>query len=377
MSRQKSSPRFHFTGSAVLLSALVFLVPALKEGNPGLYLLAVLVPSVLLFSTTLLARVFSLDRMILSLALFLCAMGIAALALSGPDAARDQALRCCAGLAALLTGGVLIRSLSPSILTSVCTAFLGLLLLTGKLLSPDLNLPLTEAAQALLLISFASLLSRQGPVPALLLAFAVTALLLIRDDIADAWLWSLAVLALLFAADGRPAVALSGLAGVLLCGFGSFFLYHTGTVPRNDGILSVMISVGAAGAEPLPAEFASLDTDCLFPLLVGRFGLIFGGLAALLFLPLTLRGASVASFARARFHAVLAMGITLLLALRTLSALLSLFGILPLSGPDVPLLTASLPALCAQLFLLGLLCGISGRNDADLAEDAHLAMLAK
>ena len=32
--------------------------------------------------------------------------------------------------------------------------------------------------------------------------------------------------------------------------------------------------------------------------------------------------------------------------------------------------------LNAQLFLTGLLCGLSGRNDADLAEDAHLAMLA-
>ena len=35
------------------------------------------------------------------------------------------------------------------------------------------------------------------------------------------------------------------------------------------------------------------------------------------------------------------------------------------------------PDLCARLFLTGLLCGISGRCDADLAEDAHLAMLAK
>ena len=94
-------------------------------------------------------------------------------------------------------------------------------------------------------------------------------------------------------------------------------------------------------------------------------------------LPLTLRGASVAVSARTRFHAVLAMGISLMLALRTLASMLSVFGLLPAAMPALPLLTASLPSLCAQMFLIGLLCGISGRNDADLAEDAHLAMLAK
>ena len=71
------------------------------------------------------------------------------------------------------------------------------------------------------------------------------------------------------------------------------------------------------------------------------------------------------------------MGITLLLALRALAGILAFFGFLPLTGPDIPLLTSSLPDLCAQMFLVGLLSGISGRNDADLAEDAHLAMLAK
>ena len=67
----------------------------------------------------------------------------------------------------------------------------------------------------------------------------------------------------------------------------------------------------------------------------------------------------------------------MLLSLRALTALLSMFGIFPLPGLRIPFLTFSLPDLCAQLFLAGLLCGVSGRNDADLAEDAHLAMLAK
>ena len=100
-------------------------------------------------------------------------------------------------------------------------------------------------------------------------------------------------------------------------------------------------------------------------------------LAAALALPLALRGASVAGSARSRFHAVLAMGSTLLFALRVPLGLLPAFGVLSLPLTPLPLLTDSLPDLCAQMFALGLLCGISSVNEADLAEDVHLAMLAK
>ena len=65
------------------------------------------------------------------------------------------------------------------------------------------------------------------------------------------------------------------------------------------------------------------------------------------------------------------------LAIHALTALLSFFGFIPVSGLRLPFLTGCLPDLCAEGFLAGMLCGISGRNDADLAEDAHLAMLAK
>ena len=69
--------------------------------------------------------------------------------------------------------------------------------------------------------------------------------------------------------------------------------------------------------------------------------------------------------------------VTGLLALRALAAALAAFGFSPFPAPAVPFLTSSTPDLCSQLFLVGLLCGISGLSDADLAEDAHLAMLAK
>ena len=382
MTKKKSSDRFRFAAASVLLASLVFLVPALLRRQDDssvhtLYLLAVLIPCSMLLCGTILARMFSLDRMIMALVLWLCTAGIAALALSDPDAALTQSLHCGAALIALLIGGIMIRSLAPSVPVSVCAGLPGLLILLAGLFFSIQDLPLTEAALALLLISFASLFARQGPVSALLLGATVLALLLLLHNLADACFWGLVVLLLIFAADGRPIIVLSALAAVLLLFSGAFLLSPHPSVFHDSSALPMLTSLPVLGTETLPEEFAAADPDSLFLLLSGHYGLIFSGLTALLFLPLSLRGSTVAVSARTRFHAVLAMGITLFLSLRALAALLSFFGFLPLSGLKLPFLTGSLTDLCAELFLAGLLCGISGRNDADLAEDAHLAMLAK
>ena len=377
MNRQKSSGRFRFVAASMLLSALVFLVPALQGGNPSLYLLAVLIPCVIFLCETVIARMFSLDRMIMALVLWLCAAGIAALAQSDPDSALAQSLRCGAALIALLIGGIMIRTLTPSLLTSSGTAFLGLLLLAGKLLSPSLGLPLTEAAMALLLIAFASLSARQSTVFALLLGLAALSLMLIEGDLANAVFWALIILLLAFAVDGRLVLVIPSLAVISLLFCITFRLFPVPDLSRNLSSLEALASAGAVGAETLPEGFTSLDSGSLFLNLAGHYGLVFAGLTALLFLPFTLRGTALASAARSRFHAVLAMGASLMLSLRALAAILSAFGFIPLSGLRLPFLTDSLPDLCAQLFLAGMLCGISGRNDTDLAEDAHLAMLAK
>lgn len=375
--KRKSSPRLRFVSAALLLLVLMLLLPAVRTGDQTLYMLAIVVPCAALLCETLLARMFALDRMLLSLSLWLCATGIAALAPSDPAAAMAQSLRCGAGIAALLIGGVMIRSMSSSLLPSLCAAFLGLLMLAGRLLAPSFTVPLTEAGLALLLIAFAALLTRQGPISAAVPAVAALALLMVRGETTEALFWGLTVFLLFFAADGRLIVVLPALAVTGLFVFSSLRFSPAAVASDGKAGLAALVSAGAVGADVLPEGLAALEGDSLFPRLAGHYGLIFTGLTVLLMLPLTLRGTSVAASARTRFHAVLAMGVSLMLALRALAALLSVFGILPLDVPALPLLTSSLPALCAEMFLIGLLCGISGRNDADLAEDAHLAMLAK
>lgn len=375
MNRQKSSGRFRFAGAAALLSGLFFLVPALREGNATLYLLAAAVPCVLVLGCTLLARVFSLDRMITALSLYLCACGMAVLGPDAPEEALAQGMRCCAGLLALVMGGVLARAMVPSLLAASCAGFLGLLALAAPLFSPGLDLPLAEAGLVLVLLSMAAFLNR-GSLPALMPAAGALELLLIQRQSALAILWGLVLILIFYAADGRLVIVLPVTAAVMLS-LGGVLGFVPGSLPAPDpSSLEALASAGLAGVESLPPELA-VSGASLFPPLAGHYGLIFAGLTGLLYLPLALRGAFIASAARTRFHALLAMGVSLMLGLKTLLALLTLFGALPLEDTVLPLLTDSLPSLCAWMFLLGLQCGISGRNEADLAEDAHLAMLEK
>jgi len=375
MSKKQSSPRFRFAFAALLLSALLFLLPAVRSGDRRLYLLAALVPAFMLLCSTVLARLFSLDRMALTLALFLCSVGIAAFAPSDPDAAVAHALRCIPGMAALLIGAVLMRSLSSSMLSAVSSAFLGLLMLSAKLLVPTFSVPLAEAGLALVLVSVASLLSGRGSGFALIPGIAALILLLTGGEITLAVLWGLTVLLLLFAADGRILVILSAFCVTVFLFFGYSRLFPADFKAANTGSLNLLVSAGWTGTDMLPGDLPSAAS--LFPRLSLHFGLLFAGLTVLLFLPLSLRGVFIATSSRTRFHAVISMGISLLLALQALAALLSVFGFLPLPEVCFPFLTSSLPDLCAELFMIGMLCGISARNEADLAEDAHLAMLAK
>ena len=261
MNRQKSSPRFRFVGAAALLVLLALLVPALRDGDQRLYFLAAGVTAAMLRCMIIPARLFSLDRMILSLALYLGAVGIFSLAPADPDAALMQLLRCSIGM----VGAMLIRVLTVSMLTAGITSFLGLLLLAGGLLTRDAALPFTEAAVVLLMIAIASLLSAHGGIAALIPVLAGTALLLLQGLTVEAVVLALAILLLLWSADGRTAVALTALAAFAAVFFAAWqFGYLPAFLPGEEhtSSLSALVSAGLFGTEGTAAD-ASLPASSL------------------------------------------------------------------------------------------------------------------
>lgn len=108
-----------------------------------------------------------------------------------------------------------------------------------------------------------------------------------------------------------------------------------------------------------------------------QYGLILLLVIVFMFVLLLLRCSSIAQCTRKLFHASVASGGMLMLGLDALAFLCSVLGILSLPAGDLPFFTASLPELGGQMFLIGLISGVSARNRADLSEDTHLAMLAR
>ena len=257
MNRQKSSPRFRFVGAAALLVLLALLVPALRDGDQRLYFLAAGVTASMLLCMIIPARLFSLDRMILSLALYLGAAGIFSIAPADPDAALMQWLRCSVGAVALIIGAMLIRALTVSMLTAGITSFLGLLLLAGGLLTRDAALPFTEAAVVLLMIAFASLLSAHGGIAALIPGLAGTALLLLQGQTVEAIVLALAVLLLLWSSDGRILVALAALAVFAALFFAARQLGYLPAFSPGEAhtaSLSTLVTTGLFGTEGTAAD---------------------------------------------------------------------------------------------------------------------------
>ena len=376
----RKSHRFRFAGAAVLLTGLSLLLPALRNGEPLLYLLAIGVTGGMILALLILPRLFSLDRFVFTLSLFLGVLPVAALAHINPQTAASQALLCLAGIVLLLVGASVGRFFPSALLTGLIASFIGLLMLAVRLAGPTLQLDLSEAAVPVLLIGCAALLPVHGGVTALFPGVLGMVLLVLQSQPVMAVIWTAVFAALLWSTGDRIAWSVPLLPVLLFLLLRYVPPVVQAALPAETASadsLSRLVSAGLWGADAASVQSIEIQGASLLDPFVSCFGLIFAGLSLLLWPTVSLRGMFIATVARTRFHACLAMGCSLFFALRTVAALLAAFSVFPIPLTEVPFLTSSLPALGAQYFALGLVCGISGKNDADLAEDAHLAMLAK
>ena len=366
---------------AVILFFLAsFLLPAVREGDERLWMLAFAVPAVILLCGTLFVRLLSMDRLLAVLSVSLCALGILLIA-GQPDLAVTHALRSAGALFFLFLGMTVIHIYRPSAATAVVPAFIGLALPILPLAGVDAGFRVELPACVFLMIAFSALLSMRRQLYALLLGLAGSALLLAQPAPSAAIVWSIVFLLLFWAYGGHPAYLLAGVSAVLLLGLGASAL--------NPGLFSVSAEAPVSplqAAAPLsffgpemPEAVPSLvdpDAVSLLPAVVARYGLVFAACMVLLYPVLLIRGGSLAILARSRFHGLTAMGAVLLLGLGAISALLGDFGLSPVEALPLPLLSSDFSSLSSSLFLAGLLCGVSARNKADLEEDARLSMLA-
>lgn len=371
-----SSARFRLSAMLLLFFAAAFLLHASRTGNTELYLLAAAVPGMMLLLLLFPGGTFFMDRPSLSAALSLCGFSILAPASLFPDDAVSQGMRCAAGLFFLLAGTVYVRLFLPCVLSASLSAILGLGMISCPIWLPDIPFSLTTGGMVLLLLGIVSFLSVRLRLPALAAAAAGLLLFLTQRDFAAAAIWGVSSALIFWAASGSSLWSVICLI-VVTALFGGFVGFYPQSVVFDlPSRLSCLAAMPLLPPESVP-QSSSAGAGSLFFLLGEQYGLIFLLCSVLLLILLLIRGTSLALHTRKSFHASLSLGIVLLLGLQSLLFLGSATDILPLTGCSFPFMTSSIPDLFAQFFMLGLLSGISCRNESDLNEDARLAMLAR
>ena len=356
--------------------AAAFLLPAVQTGDTRLYILAAAVPCGIVLFLLLPAGFFSLDRPSVAAALILCALGILAPASVLPDESVSQAIRTVVALFFLTSGVVLVRSCRVSFASALLTAALSLILLSFPLLLSVVSFSLTEVGMVLLMFSVAVFLALRQRLSALISALSGLFLMLYQHDLCASAIWCISCVLLFWTASGSGLWSCISLVSSAALVAGFMFLVRPFTVAAQEDMLLRIAGMSFFMPESAP-KAESLSADSLFFMLGEQYGLVFLLSAVLLLCILILCGASVALHTRKAFHASLALGTILVLGLRMLYFLLSLTGMIPVPIGSFPLLTDSLPQLCGEFFLIGLLSGVSARNGADLDEDSRLAMLAR
>ena len=135
----------------------------------------------------------------------------------------------------------------------------------------------------------------------------------------------------------------------------------------NGGPWGVGLGVGNAYSVP------AYTTDFIYSVVLNEFGWLFGVLVILLYVVILLRGISIASRARSKFHMLLALGASSMLIIQTVIIIGGNITMFPLTGITLPFVSYGGSSLLSSLSIMGLLQGVANATQAGLQEDQALA----
>ncbi len=366
--------------------------------------LAVAVPMLNVVTTGLLPRLFPSDKLLLSLTNFLCALGVLVLYDTNPAYAYAQARYYFIGLMAMLVCIYIIRLIHsfrmlvwPMMLCSL--ALLALPLVIGRetngarnwFYAGSISVQPSEIVKLTLVIVLARFMADRRMLPWLTFSVGCLGILMLQKDLGTALLYFFTALLLFYASTGNlllTGIGLAGGAGAAVMGYRMFAhvkrrvaiwlnpwsdydnagyqIIHGLMAIASGGLFGVGLGLGS------PTTIPVYHTDFIFAVICEQFGLIFGCCVLLIYVAILWRGAMIAMSARRSFHALLAMGITLLLGLQTFVIIGGVLKLIPLTGVTMPFVSYGGTSLVSSLCLVGLLQGVASLNEDGVDEDARL-----
>ena len=118
-----------------------------------------------------------------------------------------------------------------------------------------------------------------------------------------------------------------------------------------------------------------METDFIFAAVFNEFGLVFGVCVILMYLMIFLRCVGIARRANSKFHTLLALGCSCMIAVQTFVIIGGNINMIPLTGVTLPFVSYGGTSMVSSLCIMGLLQGVANANDRGLKEDQMIAML--
>ncbi len=373
------------------------------------FMLAVVVPALIYIATMWLPRFFPADKLLLSIANFLCALGVLVLystdLVKGTNYGMQQALYYGVGILAMLFCILLIRYIRYwrvfIYIVAVCAAALiSLPLLFGTEIYGATNwivvggtsLQPSEIVKIALLLVLSYFMSQRRFWPWLGFSVFCMGVLMFQRDLGTALIYYITAVMLYYASTGNlwiTGVGLLGGAGSAVYGY-----YEFGHVKRRIAIwrnpwmdfedsgyqiVQMLMAIASGGLFGLglgmgtPSIIPVYHTDAIFAVICEQFGIIFGVLVLLMYAILILRGAFIARNARRSFHGLLAMGATIMLGLQTFVIIGGVLKLIPLTGVTMPFVSSGGTSLVSCMCLIGLLQGVASVTQDDLRYDFDIS----
>ena len=408
MNKKRRSPGRKLSGSVMLFFFLAFLLLAVRDGAWQGYVLAAAVPLMIFLGVHLLPRLFPANQLLLSLANFLCALGVLLLYCTHPAYAYQQAFAYGLGLLAMVFCVYLVRSgrswhlviwplMGLSLVLLALPVFFGRETNGAKnwIAVAGVSFQPSEVVKLSLVLILAWFMSRRSILPWLVFACGCLAMLMLQKDLGAALLYYSVALIMFWCSSGNWFLSLLGLGGGCCAavwgyqifshvrrrvsiwlnpwkdGMGSGYQIIQGLVAiASGGLFGVGLGLGSPTAIPV------YESDFIFAVLCEQFGIVFGCCVLLMYVALIWQAATIAIAARKRFHGLLAMGCATLLGLQTLVIVGGVLKLIPLTGVTMPFVSYGGTSLISSLCLIGLIQGVGSLNEDELEEDAHLAMLS-
>lgn len=409
-SEKRRRPDWMLVSAMMLFFFSAFLLISLHgELRTDGFVLAAVVPLMLYIATMWMPRFFPADKLLLAISNFLCALGVLVLYVTdrgaGTSRGVQQAMYYGVGILAMLVCILLVRYIRNwnFLIKLVMLGAAAMMVLplaigteqngaTNWIVIGGASLQPSEVVKIALLLILGWYMSQHQFWPWFLFAGFCLLTLMLQKDLGTALIYYATTLFLFWGTTGNlPLTGLGvlGGCGAAVVGYQMFahvkkrvaiwrnpwLYYETSGYQMVQALMAIAsgglfgVGLGLGSPRVIPVYFS----DAIFAVICEQFGVIFGVLVLFMYVILILRGASIANGARHSFHAIIAMGATVMLGVQTFVIIGGVMKMIPLTGVTMPFVSYGGTSLVSCMGLIGLIQGVASVNQDDLAYDYEIS----